>query len=261
MRAVLTRDAERSRDYIDGLVQHGIAATCLPVTTTAAALDQAALLGAARVAATYAAIGFASHASVRPFVAALTACGATIGSNTIVVAVGTATQRTLAEHGITAMNAEVGNAEGLAATIVAQLTTHHHIGRGAPARVLLPRAEDGRVEAGILLRQVGLLVDEVIAYRTLPRSLASLSEVETQVLTALRTGAIEMLCLFAPSQVAALVTLLGAAPNLPANLAHRIIAIGETTAQAVRRSGITQVTVAQAPTPRALAAAAAAMLA
>ncbi|MBP9084950.1 MAG: uroporphyrinogen-III synthase [Kofleriaceae bacterium] len=255
MRAVLTRDAERSREYVAALAQHGIIATCLPVTTTAPALDQAALLGAARVAATYDAIGFASHASVRPFVTALTASGAAIGPNTLVVAVGAATQRALAEHGIAATVAELANAAGLAATIVAQLTAHRRIGRGAPARVLLPRAEDGRVEAGITLRSVGLIVDEVIAYRTLPRAAASLSQLETQLLTELRTGAIAALCIFAPSQVAALATLLGTAPNLPPNIAQRFIAIGETTAQALRHAGITHVTVAQAPTPQALAAA------
>lgn len=256
MRAVLTRDAERSSEYITALAQRGIVASCLPVTTTAAALDQAALLGAARVAHSYDAIGFASHASIRPFVAALTASGGAIGPNAIVVAVGAATERTLAEHGITATAAQQANAEGLAATIVAKLTAHQRMRRGAPARVLLPRAEDGRVEAGIALRQAGLIVDEVITYRTMPRSLASLSEPETQLLTELRSGGIAALCLFAPSQVAALATLLGTAPHLPANLAQRMIAIGDTTAQALYRAGITQVTVAQAPTPHALAAAA-----
>jgi uroporphyrinogen-III synthase len=256
MRAVLTRDAERSSEYLSALAQQGIVATCLPVTTTAAALDQAALLGAARVAHSYNAIGFASHASIRPFVAALAASGGAIGPDAFVVAVGAATERTLANHGITATVAHQANAEGLAATIVAQLTAHQRMGRGAPARVLLPRAEDGRVEAGIALRRAGLIVDEVIAYRTQARPLASLTEAETQLLEELRNGDIGVLCLFAPSQVAALATLLGTAPHLPANLAQRVIAIGETTAQALYRAGITQVTVAQAPTPHALAAAA-----
>ncbi len=256
MRAVLTRDTLRSSEYIAALAQHGIAAACLPVTHSSEALDQAALLGAARVAATYDAIGFASQASVRPFVTALAASGSTIGPATTVVAVGMATQRALAEHGIEATMAQVANAEGIAATIVAQLAARQRMGRGAPARVLLPRAEDGRAEAGVALRRAGLIVDEVIAYRTLARPLVSLSEAETQLLSALRNGDIAALCLFAPSQVTALATLLGTGANLPPNLAQRIIAIGETTAQALYRAGITNVIVAQAPTPAALAAAA-----
>lgn len=256
MRAVLTRDTERSSEYIHALAQRGITATCLPVTTTAAALDQPALLGAARVAASYDALGFASQASVRPFVAALNASGGTIATTAIVVAVGTATQRALADYGITATVAQQANAQGLAATIVAQLTAQGRMGRGTPARVLLPRAEDGRDDAGIALRRAGLIADEVTSYRTLTRSAAELTDAETRLLTELRNGDIATLCIFAPSQVAALATLLGTAPHLSAKLAQHIIAIGETTAQALYRAGITLVTVAQAPTPHALAAAA-----
>ena len=256
MRAVLTRDNERSSEYLHALAQRGITATCLPVTTTAAALDQPALLGAARVAASYDALGFASQASVRPFIAALTSSGGTIAKTASVVAVGAATQRALADYGVTATIALQANAQGLAATIVAQLTAQGRIGRGMPSRVLLPRAADGRDDAGIALRRAGLIADEVICYRTLARSLSDLTDQETRLLTELRAGAIATLCIFAPSQVAALATLLGTAGALPANLAQHIIAIGETTAQALYRAGISQVTIAQAPTPDALGAAA-----
>ena len=260
MRAVLTRDTLRSSEYIAALAQHGIIAVCLPVTHTSEALDQAALLGAARVVATYDVIGFASHASVRPFVTALAATARSLGPTTTVVAVGVATQRTLAEHAIHATVAQPANAEGLAATVLAQLAAQQRLGRGAPARVLLPRAQDGRPEAAVALRHAGLIVDEVIAYRTLARPLVSLSDAETQLLSALRNGDIAVLCVFAPSQVAALATLLGTGLStglgLPPTIAQRVIAIGDTTAQALYRAGITNVIVAQAPTPDALAAAA-----
>ena len=255
MRALLTRDSERSSEYVRALAAIGYAAECLPVTRTAPALDQPALLGAANAITSYHAVGFASQAAVQFFGAALARAGRQLAPYTTAVAVGESTRRALADIGITAQLAAPANAVGLATTILAALAQQPGFGRGMPARVLLPRAEDGRPEAGEALRRAHVSVDEAIAYRTQPRCRADLFDDECRLLDALQRGDIGALCVFAPSQVSALANLLGTAPRLLPQLAACVVAIGETTARALRQAGIALPLVATAPTAAALAAA------
>ena len=254
MRALLTRDANRSGDYVRALADIGYAAECLAVTTTAPALDQPALQGAANAIASYHVVGFASQTAVQFFTAALAKAGRQLASYTTVIAVGDSTRRALADAGINAVLAAPANAVGLAATMHHVLTQQAGFGRGSPARVLLPRAEDGRPDAGEALRRAGILVDEVVAYRTRPRQLDDLFDDERRLLDALQCSAITALCLFAPSQVSALAGLLGTAPGLPAPLATHVVAIGETTARALRQAGLAAPLVATTPTAAALVA-------
>lgn len=141
-------------------------------------------------------------------------------------AIGAATQRALADAGIASIVPDgVRDGADLARAIAPHV-------RGK--RVLVPRAEDGRPELRDELRAAGAQVLDVIAYRTVP--------------LAFDVGPLAgaALCIvFAPSQVDALFAL--AAPAVP------FVAIGETTAAALRARGVAQVAVAPTPTPEGIA--------
>ncbi len=127
---------------------------------------------------------------------------------------------------------------------------HALVSSGITGRVLVPRADEGRTDVIEILRAANLEVVDVAAYRTVA------VEADDPALgpgrAALADGAV---CgVFAPSQVTALVALLGPLERL----ATRFCAIGETTAAALRAAGI-EARVAAAPTPEAFAAALAAL--
>src|SRR5262249_2600991 len=111
-------------------------------------------------------------------------------------------------------------------------------------RVLLPRAEDGRVEALDILRAAGVDVVDVIAYRTVPDSSGAARGADL-----LRAGQAAICAVFAPSQVTALAGIVCAIPAL----ATRFCAIGETTAAALLTAGVASVAVAPTPTPEGIA--------
>jgi uroporphyrinogen-III synthase len=157
-----------------------------------------------------------------------------------VFAVGAATAEAFAAHGITAITPARADAIGLAEAVLAR----------APRRVLWPRAHDGRDDGIDRLRAAGVIVDAPIAYRSIPR--AADDPALAAGLAILPRAAI--ICVYAPSQAAALHAL---AP-LP-ELAAAIIAIGETTAAAVRELRARVAAVAAAPDPDAMAMAIAAV--
>jgi uroporphyrinogen-III synthase len=155
-------------------------------------------------------------------------------------AVGPATERALTAAGIPARVPPVArDAATLARTLVAERSL-------AGQRVLVPRAEDGREEAIAILREAGALVDAITAYRTVPADADD--PALAHGLTLLRNGEVAVCAVFAPSQVAALDTLVGVR-----RISAPFAAIGETTATALRAAGAAMVTVAEAPTPERLA--------
>lgn len=116
----------------------------------------------------------------------------------------------------------------------------------AGERVLVPRAADGRTAAIQILRAAGADVVEAVAYRTTPVELDDPRLAAGR--GALTAGTAAACCVFAPSQVAALLAITGPL----AALRTTFFAIGETTATALREAGVTPV-VAAAPTPEGLA--------
>jgi uroporphyrinogen-III synthase len=116
----------------------------------------------------------------------------------------------------------------------------------AGERVLIPRAEDGRTEAIELLRAAGVIVVDVVAYRTAPVAAGEPTLVAGRDLLA--AGRATACCVFAPSQVSALIAISGPL----AALDTQFVAIGDTTAAALRDAGVTPV-VAASPTPDGLA--------
>jgi uroporphyrinogen-III synthase len=156
-------------------------------------------------------------------------------------AVGPATQRALAIAKIAATHPEgVRDAGELARKLVAA---------GIRGRVLVPRAEEGRTEAIEILRAAGAEVVDVIAYRTVAVPPDDPNVARGAEL--LRVGQAAVCAVFAPSQVTALVAIVGSLREILTKYA----AIGETTAAALRAAGVTEVAVAPAPTPEGIASA------
>ena len=149
-------------------------------------------------------------------------------------AIGAATARVLADAGISAIVPPgVRDGADLARALAPNV-------RGK--RVLVPRAEDGRPELRDILRAAGAEVIDVVAYRTLP--IAADDPSIARGVELLGKGA-AVCVVFAPSQVDALFAVVQ--PAVP------FVAIGETTAAALRSHGIAQVAVAPTPTPEGIA--------
>jgi uroporphyrinogen-III synthase len=233
--AVITREAGAAAPYAAALAPLGLDAIALPVTRTAPARDPGELARA--LAGGHAAIVVAS---ARAAAALDAARGAAPGPLPEVWAVGPATARALAAAGIPARVPDgARDAETLARALLAERAL-------AGQRVLVPRAEEGRDEAIEILRAAGVHVDAIAAYRTVA---APADDPElVQGLALLRRGAVAVCAVFAPSQVAALDSLV-AVRAITAPFA----AIGETTAQALRAAGAATVVVADRPTPERLA--------
>ena len=238
--AVVTRDVEAAAPYAAALAALGLDVVAMPVTRTAPPDDPGALVRALERAG-YAAIVVASQRAAE---ALLLARGHAVLPE--VWAVGPATARRLAQGHIAAIVPDgVRDGATLAGALVAQREL-------AGKRVLLPRAEDGRDEAAELIRAAGAEVDDVIAYRTVAAGEDDPAIARGRDLLA--TGQAVVCAVFAPSQVTALDAL---APVR--NLATRFVAIGETTAAALREAGAAVVGVAASPTPEGIANAVAAV--
>jgi uroporphyrinogen III methyltransferase/synthase len=146
-------------------------------------------------------------------------------------------------------------ARGLAADLVPRERTGAGLGaalRAADpelpgARVLLPRAEEGRDELAEALAAAGAEVVTVAAYRTAAAPAADLAWLAER----LAAGDIHVLTFFAPSQVAAVCEL---APVAALNRARLVAAVGPTTADALRERGVRVDVVAAAPSAESLAA-------
>ena len=230
---MLTRDPADAQAYVAMLSP--LVVVAMPVTRIVAADDPDALaraLGRGEYAAIVVASPRAAHELDRA------AKGSTLPE---VWAVGPATKRALDIAKIPAHHpAEVRDAAELATRLVAGRDL-----RGK--RVLVPRAEDGRVEALEILRAAGADVVDVIAYRTI--AVAADDAGVSRGAELLRAGQAAVCAVFAPSQVTALAAIVGPL----AALATRFCAIGETTAAALRAAGIARVGVAPAPTPQGIA--------
>jgi uroporphyrinogen-III synthase len=229
--AVLTRDGDGARRYVGLLAELGLFTVPTPVTTTAPAdaADRARLAVACR-AGTFDWILVASARAVAPLIEAGGPGAARI------LAVGPATADALAARGLFAETSTAATGEGAADVLIARTAR----------RVLIPRAEGGRDEAIALLREVGVEVEAVVAYRTVPA--AADDPALAAGLAALRSGAVGVCAVFAPSQVAALDAVFGIR-----KIAAPFAAIGETTAAALRAAGAAVVAVADGPTPEGLA--------
>ncbi|MBL9012748.1 MAG: uroporphyrinogen-III synthase [Myxococcales bacterium] len=236
--AVLTREVDPQSAYIAALSELGLEVVAMPVTHTVPPRDPAAL-GRALEHGGHAAVAVTSARAA----AVLAAARSPHHPLPEVWAVGPATRRALAAAGI-ASHHPAGAHDGttLAQAMIAEP-------RLAGRRVLVPRAEDGREELMSILRSAGLEVVDVVAYRTVPASADDPAIARGRELVI--TDQASVICVFAPSQVAALVAAVGplAAIRVP------FVAIGDTTGAVLREAGAVIVVVATSPTPEGLAGA------
>lgn len=232
--AVLTRPADAAAPYGEALAALGLDVVAMPVTGTAPALDPGELARAVARGGHTAIVVASAHGAE--------ALAAARGSAALpeVWAVGPATARALAAHGIAA---RVPPAARDAAQLAAALIADRPV---AGERVLVPRAEHGRDEAIERLRDAGALVEPVVAYRTVAARADDPAIARGRAL--LLAGEVAVCAVFAPSQVAALDGLVGLTA-----IRAQFAAIGATTAQALRAAGAVVHAVAATPTPEGLA--------
>lgn len=238
--AVLTRDPVDAQAYAAALTPLSVVA--MPVTKTAPPSDPDALTRA------FSATGYdmilvasprAAHELSRAIAASLTS-RVTLPELPDIWAVGPATKRAL---DIARLPARVppDARDGVE-------LAKHVIGRDVRGkRILVPRAEEGRLDALEMLREAGAHVVDVVAYRTLAVDANEPTIAQGREL--LTTGGANVCCVFAPSQVTALASIVGPLSAL----ATKFCAIGETTAGALRSAGIAAVGVASSPTPEGMA--------
>jgi uroporphyrinogen-III synthase len=241
--AVLTRDADAVAPYAAALAPLGLATVAMPVTRVAPAsdVDRARLAHAVAAIDRYDAIVVASANAVAALLAALGARR----DIPAVWAVGPATAAALLDGaGIVARMAPARyDASGLGAAVVAT----------GVRRVLVPRADGGRDDAIAALEAAGATVDAITAYQTVARDPADRDLLDG--LTILDRGTPAAVCLFAPSQVAALDEILRARGMAIATLGCPLVAIGATTGAAITAAGAPPPAVAATPTPAGMAAA------
>jgi uroporphyrinogen-III synthase len=224
--AVLTRDVADAQAYAAALAPLEIVA--MPVTRTVSGVNPS---GLARALAS--GVDMVVVASPRAAHELMTAYP---GPLPPVWAVGPATKRALdignvPSHVVPGVTDGAGLAKALARQGV------------QGKRVLVPRAEEGRLEPLEILRAAGAEVIDVVAYRTV----AAIPD-DPRGRHLLETGQAAVCCVFAPSQVTALAALV----ELP-RISAKLCAIGETTAAAVRAAGVSEVAVALSPTPEGMA--------
>lgn len=184
-------------------------------------------------------VAFTSPNGVRYFFRALRGMGVTIPTSTKVAAVGAATEEALVREGIRVhLVPPRATGSSLGKTLVAT---------SGPVPILLPRGRRGREELGGILRTAGWAVTEVVLYDTVapeigPDALAKLS------------GGFDAALFASPSAVTNLWEALPA--DARSALAQaKLIPIGPTTAEALRRLGLEPAEVPEDPGVDSLVAA------
>ena len=233
--AVITRDVDGGSAYAATL-EHtfSVEAVLMPLTQTTPSADPGELVRAMERGGYQAIICASRHAAG----AIIRAKGHTPIPE--VWCVGPATARVLDEAHLSPILPEAArDSSTLARALLAQRDL-------AGKRVLVPRAEDGREEGIAILREAGVIVDDIVAYRTV--AVAADDPAIARGVELLASGQTAICCVFAPSQVAALDKLVGIR-----KIQTRYAAIGETTAEALRDAGAEVIAVAPTPTPEGIA--------
>jgi len=226
-RIVVTRAPEQARDLARTLEQLGAEVFLLPMISFAPPEDWKALDEQLRQIDSFDAILFLSRNAVRYLFDRCAQLGIQCGkprfANRFIGAVGPATARALEQGGIRVNYvAGKGTAEALASELGPAL---------AGRRVLVPRSDRGDALVLQALRATGAEVTEVTAYRT------TTAAADPDVLARIEGGGVDAIVFASPSTVHSFSSAIGRS-GLGA-LAARVpfVAIGPTTAAAIRRSG------------------------
>lgn len=271
--AVITRDAEAAAPYTAVLAALGLDVVAMPVTRTEA-ID----CGLDRVLRerSYDAIALASARGAHALIEAWQAPprpGARMVVSTWfeqmwgeppdppkpslddqgraklsrIFGVGPATGRVIEDAGLPCLvDPRADDGEGLARVLIEKLarTEQAPVLRGV--RILAPRAAGGRHEMLDMLVYAGATIDAMSVYKTFQADPAQPEIQEGR--SALEEGGAPICCVFAPSQVTALAELV-LIPSLEATF----IAIGDTTAKALKDMGAKRVVTSVQPTPAGIA--------
>jgi uroporphyrinogen III methyltransferase/synthase len=216
---IITRPRAVSGPLAAALKRRGARVVFAPLIRTVAPRSRRALDAALHKLSSFDAVAFTSVNAVEAFFAR----AKHLKKPRVVAAVGPATAKALLARGWRAsIVPEDRRAEGLAREL--------RLPRGA--RVLLPRAEQGREVLPRLLKAAGLSVTLVTAYRTLADHAG-----RRAFMRALAEGA-DAACFASGSAAESAVTVLGKSRAKSALRACIAVAIGPTTAAALRSRGI-----------------------
>jgi uroporphyrinogen-III synthase len=236
IRVLVTRPRERAEELCFLLEDEGAEVLSVPLLELRPPEDPRPLASAAEHIQRYKWVVFASPSAVEALMEALRQAGTADRLRRVrVAAVGPRTARTAEGFGLdVAAEPAEGTGEALFEAIKEGLQSGDE--------VLLPAAEEGRRELEDGLRELGVLVTRVTAYRSTPAPLPP------EALSLLETTPPDV-ALFASPRTAEVFLedvgreKLGAA---------RVVAIGPTTAAALERLGVPPTAVAERPTMEAL---------
>jgi uroporphyrinogen-III synthase len=235
-RVLVTRPKERVEELCFLLEDEGAEVVSLPLLELRPPEDARPLAAAAESIQRYRWVVFASPSAVDALVEALREAG-TMGRMGVVkvAAVGPRTARTVESYGLkVAVEPTETTGWGLFEAMKDDLQPEDE--------VLLPAAEEGRRELELALREQGVRVTRVTAYRATPAALPP--EVQEE----LRTSPPDVV-LFASPRTAEV--FLEAAGRERLGQA-KVVAIGPTTSGALARLGVEVSAVAERPTPEGL---------
>jgi uroporphyrinogen-III synthase len=239
-RVLVTRPKERVEELCFLLEDEGAEVLSLPLLELRPPEDSRPLAAAAESIQRYRWVVFSSPSAVEALMEALREAGTVDRmSHVRVAAVGPRTARTAEGYGLK-VAAEPAEATGLGLFEVLRGELH------PDDEVLLPAAEEGRRELELALREQGVRVTRVIAYRTTSASLPP----EAQ--EALRASPPDVVLFASPRTAEVFLEAVGA-ERLGQT---KVVAIGPTTAGALARWGIEVAAVAERPTPEGLVEAA-----
>jgi len=252
VKVLVTRPRDRAGALCAQLEAAGLEPVCLPVIETQPLEDLAPLDAALTRLARYDWLVFASAEAARLFGARAAALGIPIADRAARgrprIVAGPSTAHVLASHGLPAQVVSPFSAERVLETVAPLMRTGQH--------ALLPRGEQGLPTLADGLRARGLVVDEILVYRTVTADAADTGSAAALDLLARRDLA--AVTFFSPSAVAGLDTTLAAA--LPAETTAQVKAqavaacIGPTTAAAARDAGWSTIVTAPDTTAASLGA-------
>ncbi len=256
LRVAITRPPEHAEETRRALAELGAESVLVPVTKIALPPEDEARRAENLLAGVgdYDWLMFASQSGVSRCFGALSRAGldARALAGVRVACVGDKTAEALADRGVRAdLVPDRADATGMAEAIIA-----HGGGDLRGMRALLVRAAGGRDEARRRLEEAGVAVDAVALYRSEPAD-ADDPRVR-RGLDGLRAGDIDAVALFAPSQVRALLALLGQGAAECLSRCRAVAAIGATTRAALEDAGVPVSVVPEQASGPALAAALAA---
>ncbi|RJS26975.1 uroporphyrinogen-III synthase [Corallococcus sp. H22C18031201] len=236
IRVLVTRPRERAEELCFLLEDEGAEVSSVPLLELQPPEDPRPLASAAEHIQRYGWVVFASPSAVDALMDALREAGTVSWLSRVkLAAVGPRTARTLESYGLT-VTLEPVEGTGLA------LFTAMRDGLLPEDEVLLPAAEAGRRELEDALREQGVRVTRVTAYRSSP---ALLSE---DALSTLDAAPPQVVLFASPRTAEAFLEAAGRERLAGA----KVVAIGPTTAGALERLEIPVAAVAERPTPESL---------